>query len=329
MKKSIKQVSTALLCVFALGLPTRSANAMQVNGYTAFYSIVSSAMSPVLLSSFSAQSLMTRSSEAFDGAVSFLREKASAVAVSAMAPQTDLSTVDLAYIPTPISKPTAPALRKSSPMQRREAVFGSVAFSLKRLAASQSLAPSLAEIETGGFLDCKTNCTAAQKRLSATIAETAQASVRDKLNRINRVINNSIGYTRDIDLYNVTDRWAKPSETLSRQRGDCEDYAILKMAALNAAGLSMKDMGVVVLFDQRRRVYHAVLSVAVADNYFILDNVRDAVLVDKKLPDYMPLFSLVDGKAFFHGTRVGAKSKLTAKLLPLEKVAPGEGPEGL
>ncbi len=158
----------------------------------------------------------------------------------------------------------------------------------------------------------------------SAIAKSGQASIRDKLDAVNVAVNRAIRYRRDMDIYQATDHWAAPSETLARQQGDCEDLAILKMAALRAEGVDMKDMSIVVLFDQKRHFYHAVLSVAVDGNYFILDNMRDQVLPDSRLPDYQPLFSITGGKGYLHGLRAG-NNKQVASRMPLEKVAPGEG----
>ncbi|WP_246704364.1 transglutaminase-like cysteine peptidase [Rhizobium sp. P32RR-XVIII] len=205
-----------------------------------------------------------------------------------------------------------------------EAVFGSVTIPFKRLAAVKRLAPSLAEMESGAAIKCgKNGCSNATGVIKAALDQTAQASIRDKLNAVNVAVNHSIRYRRDSDIYQVADYWATPSETLARQQGDCEDFAILKMAALRAEGVDNKDMSIVVLFDQKRHFYHAVLSVAVNGNYFILDNMRDQVLPDSRLPDYQPLFSIADGKGYLHGLRAGTKQ--VASSMPLEKVAPGEG----
>jgi predicted transglutaminase-like cysteine proteinase len=138
-------------------------------------------------------------------------------------------------------------------------------------------------------------------------------------------INHSIRYRRDIDTYKVADYWATPTETLSRQQGDCEDFVILKMAALHAEGVDLKDMAIVVLFDHKRHFYHAILSVSVGGRYFILDNMRDEVLADSRLPDYLPLFSIAGGKGYLHGSRTPASQALAANMPRLEKVAPGEG----
>ncbi|MEX2740405.1 transglutaminase-like cysteine peptidase [Rhizobium mongolense] len=205
-----------------------------------------------------------------------------------------------------------------------DAVFGSVTIPFKRLAAVKRFAPSLAEMASGVVITCGAKgCTDAADVIKAAIAKTGQASIRDKLNAVNVAVNRAIRYRRGMDTYQAADHWAAPSETLTRQQGDCEDFAILKMAALRAEGVDMKDMSIVVLFDQKRHFYHAVLSVAVDGNYFILDNMRDQVLPDSRLPDYQSLFSIADGKGYLHGLRAG--NKQVASRMPLEKVAPGEG----
>lgn len=217
-------------------------------------------------------------------------------------------------------KPDAPAKATAS----NDAVFGTVTIPFKRLAALKRFAPSLAEMDSGAAISCSAKgCTDAAQVVKAALRQTTQASIRDKLNTVNAAVNHAIRYRKDIETYQVADYWATPSETLSRQQGDCEDFAILKMAALKAEGVDMKDMSIVVLFDQKRHFYHAVLSVAVNGTYFILDNMRDQVLPDSRLPDYQPLYSITAGKGYLHGIKAG--NKQVASAMPLEKVAPGEG----
>lgn len=203
-------------------------------------------------------------------------------------------------------------------------VFGTVAIPFKRLAAIKKLEPALAEIDSGTAISCGPDCSPSTAAVKASFTTTAQASIRDKLNAVNVAVNHSIRYARDIDLYQTADHWATPSETLARKAGDCEDFAILKLAALRADGVAQKDMSVVVLFDQKRHFYHAVLSVAIGGHYYILDNMRDEVLPDTRLPDYLPLYSISDGKGYLHGSRVQGAA-VAANTVPLEKVAPGEG----
>lgn len=210
----------------------------------------------------------------------------------------------------------------------KAAVFDTVSFSMRKLGALAKFAPSLDQIRANTAFTCRNaRCSRSAKAISETIGRNKTASLRDKLNIINSTVNEAIRYQRDHETYGVADRWAKPSETMTRGAGDCEDFAILKMAALHAMGVPADSMALVVVFDQRRKVYHAVLAVAAADRYFILDNVRNAVLGDRQIRDYMPLYSIVDGRGFFHGIKKKASGQI-AKLQPFELVAPGEGPEG-
>jgi len=221
-------------------------------------------------------------------------------------------------------EPVQPVARPVIGAPTGSAAFGTIAIPFKRLAALKKFEPSLVEMTDGTAIACSAGkCSEAATAIKVAFTKTSQSSARDKLNAVNVTINHTIRYSRDIDTYKVADYWATPAETLSHQQGDCEDFAILKMAVLHAEGIDLKDMSVVVLFDQKRHFYHAVLSVAVNGNRFILDNMRDEVLPDTKLPDYVPLYSIADGKGYLHGTRTGAKQ--VASATPLEKVAPGEG----
>ena len=203
-------------------------------------------------------------------------------------------------------------------------VFGSVAIPFKRLGALKKAAPTFAEIQSGRTLHCtESKCPIDLGSVKLASADGMGASIRDRMNRVNLAVNRAIRYQTDSETYGKADRWASPSETLKRRAGDCEDYALLKMAALAAQGVPLKDMSLVVLYDQKRSFYHAVLSVEVQGRHYILDNLRDQVLLDTQLPDYMPLFSISAGKGFLHGSRI--KNKSIAANVKLDNVAPGEG----
>lgn len=220
-------------------------------------------------------------------------------------------------------EPVHPIQPANTPMG--DSVFGTVAIPFKHLAALDKFAGPLAEIRSGKALGCGTSkCDAATAALAAAETKTAGASIRDKINTINFTVNHSIRYASDMDTYHVTDYWAKPSEALAHGQGDCEDFAILKMAALYNAGVDLDHMALVILFDQQRHFYHAVLSVNVNGNYLILDNMRDEVLSDKRIAEYLPLYSIVAGRGYLHGSR-DPHAQTVVAATPLAKVAPGEG----
>ncbi|CDZ48044.1 transglutaminase-like cysteine peptidase [Neorhizobium galegae] len=214
--------------------------------------------------------------------------------------------------------------KRAEPTAPNGAVFDTVAIPFKRLAALKKLAPALEEMESGTAVKCSgKGCSPAFAAIQLVGLNTSQSSIRDKLNAVNAAVNQSIRYRTDQDAYKVTDRWSTPRETLSQQQGDCEDFAILKMAALRAEGIDPDQMSIVVLFDQKRHFYHAVLSVEAGGKFLILDNMHNQVLLDTQLPDYMPLYSIKGGKGFLHGSR--RKDQNVAMATPLEKIAPGEG----
>ena len=134
------------------------------------------------------------------------------------------------------------------------------------------------------------------------------ASLRDegmiaKLEAVNSYINARVRFVDDRVQFGVTDRWLTASETLSRGRGDCEDYAIAKRAMLRAAGLADKDLYLVVLKDLTRRADHAVLVVRAAGRFLVLDNGTNRIVDSSDLFDYKPVLTFTANRAFTHGYR--------------------------
>ena len=80
------------------------------------------------------------------------------------------------------------------------------------------------------------NCPVAAQRLIGISAKGAWRSGRSRVGLVNRATNLSIRPVSDERQWGVADHWSDPFETLLSHRGDCEDYAILKYAALLEAG---------------------------------------------------------------------------------------------
>jgi transglutaminase-like putative cysteine protease len=142
---------------------------------------------------------------------------------------------------------------------------------------------------------------------------------------INTAVNRLIDYRSDKDVYGKLDYWAAPVEILTKGKGDCEDFAILKMAALKAAGVPADSMALVILRDASRNFFHAVLAVSTNSGTYVLDNLRDAVLTDRQLPQYQALYSLSAQGAWVHGYKRGSEFALQKRPTSLETVLPGEG----
>ena len=124
-----------------------------------------------------------------------------------------------------------------------------------------------------------------------------------KLEAVNSYVNARVRFIDDRIQFGVTDRWMTATETLTRGRGDCEDFAIAKRALLRAAGVADKDLYLVVLKDLTRRADHAVLVVRAAGRFLVLDNGTNRIVDSSDLFDYKPVLTFTAGKTFTHGYR--------------------------
>lgn len=131
----------------------------------------------------------------------------------------------------------------------------------------------------------------AAKRMIAIVEEAQKRDGRARIGEINRAINLAITATSDRTQYSAEDKWASPLMTFASGRGDCEDYALAKYAALRAAGFDDADLRLLIVHLPRSRTDHAVLSVRHEGRWLVLDNRRFALLDTAHL-DAEPLFAL-------------------------------------
>ncbi|WP_269930742.1 transglutaminase-like cysteine peptidase [Aminobacter sp. HY435] len=200
-------------------------------------------------------------------------------------------------------------------------VFGSVAIPMRNFPVAGRWANVYREID--GCAEA-TACGERGAAFAALAENTRDKRFLDKLATVNRAVNTLIAYRKDEATYGNLDYWAKPAEILSLGSGDCEDFAILKMAALIAAGVPAQSMSLVVLQDRSRGVYHAILSVATQSGTFILDNLSNTVTRDKAYRSYVPLYSFSTDRAWIHGAKPGTAQVATATG-NFATIAPGEG----
>jgi predicted transglutaminase-like cysteine proteinase len=90
----------------------------------------------------------------------------------------------------------------------------------------------------------------------------------------------------------VADHWSDPLETLQSDRGDCEDYAIVKYAALLEAGFSRDDVRIVILKQRASDEYHAVAAARVSDQWLLLDNLTLTLVRDRDVTRSIPEYVL-------------------------------------
>ena len=140
-------------------------------------------------------------------------------------------------------------------------------------------------------------CSAAARKFLDIVAQGRARTGLARVGVINRAVNLAIAPESDIDQWGVPDRWSPPLETLTTGRGDCEDYAIAKYAALLRAGMSKEDVKLVIVQRRIADEEHAVAAVRVGDRWFILDNRTQVLVPDLDLRGATPLVVLDSGGA--------------------------------
>lgn len=87
-----------------------------------------------------------------------------------------------------------------------------------------------------------------------------------ELDEVNRLVNEAIEPVTDQEVYGVSEFWTLPVD-----RGDCEDYALLKRQILIRRGWPKSALLLTVVRDENG-AGHAVLTVRTAQGDFIADN---------------------------------------------------------
>jgi predicted transglutaminase-like cysteine proteinase len=155
-------------------------------------------------------------------------------------------------------------------------------------------------------LDSRWNrvATAAVGGRAASFATALRGSDEQRrLEAVNAYVNGRVAFTNDSRQFGVADRWSSANETLARGRGDCEDYALAKLAMLRRAGFDDRDLYLVVLNDLARRADHAVLVVRSGGRFLVLDNGTNRLADSASLRDYRPVLTFTAGQRFTHGFR--------------------------
>jgi predicted transglutaminase-like cysteine proteinase len=192
--------------------------------------------------------------------------------------------------------PLAPAIANTVRQPARPGnpdVFGSVALAVSRTSLDDKWLP----VAGAGRLK-------SSGPWSAFLADARHLSRAAQISAVNSWVNARNNYVEDARQYGMMDYWANAAQSLSRGRGDCEDYAIAKMQMLRALGVPAGDMYLVIARDLVRRIDHAVLAVALNGDLLVLDNETNRILRSDEIRDYRPLFSFNAHKRWTHGYRI-------------------------
>jgi predicted transglutaminase-like cysteine proteinase len=135
-------------------------------------------------------------------------------------------------------------------------------------------------------------CAPGVARFVAIVDEARRHDGRERLDAVNRAVNQAITYTTDMVQHGVADLWSAPLATFTSGRGDCEDYAIAKYVALREAGVAAEDLRVLLVRDVVINEDHAVLAARQSGHWVILDNRNMRLIEDNDIKHLMPLFAI-------------------------------------
>lgn len=138
-----------------------------------------------------------------------------------------------------------------------------------------------------------------------------------KLKRINDFVNRNIGFEDDFSIWQQSDYWATPLETIGQGRGDCEDFAIFKYLSLRAAGIPDSRLRLIYVKAKLNTPNGPMLQAHMVLAYYatpnteplVLDNLDATIRPASKRSDLHPVFSF-NGGAIFAG--ISGKDKAAA-----------------
>jgi predicted transglutaminase-like cysteine proteinase len=121
----------------------------------------------------------------------------------------------------------------------------------------------------------------------------------DKLARVNEFFNRRIAFREDSEIWNQSDYWATPLETIGRGAGDCEDFSIAKYVTLKLMGIPVERMRLIYVRAQIGGPHSTVSQAHMVLGYYpsanaeplVLDNLVSEIRPAGRRPDLYPVFS--------------------------------------
>lgn len=140
------------------------------------------------------------------------------------------------------------------------------------IAASYMPAGGRTSQPIGHFEFCRSYPGDCQSKTSNPGVVSLTRELWDDMQDINNSINTMIEPVTDQDLWGVVEKWSYPVN-----KGDCEDYVLLKQRLLEAKGVPASTLFITVV-RQKNGDGHAVLAIRTDRGDFILDNLEPKIL---------------------------------------------------
>ncbi|SFZ72837.1 transglutaminase-like cysteine proteinase BTLCP [Chitinimonas taiwanensis DSM 18899] len=164
--------------------------------------------------------------------------------------------------------------------------------------------------------------------ISATLPEA------EKLKRVNDFFNRQIRFEDDSVIWQQTDYWATPLETLGRGAGDCEDFTIAKYFTLQMLDINPAKLRLTYVKAKIGGPSSTVSQAHMVLAYYsqpdaeplVLDNLIGDIRPASRRPDLLPVFSFnSDGIWVPGGSQPNASSDRLSRWKDLVARMRGEG----
>lgn len=114
----------------------------------------------------------------------------------------------------------------------------------------------------------------------------------EKLQRVNEFFN-QVTFINDIDHWGVEDYWATPTQLLTSNGGDCEDFSIAKYFTLRQMGIPADHLRLTYVKALKLNQAHMVLTYFKTPGVdpLVLDNLVDGIEKASNRDDLLPVYS--------------------------------------
>ncbi len=136
------------------------------------------------------------------------------------------------------------------------------------------------------------------------LKQSATLDELEKLQQINNFFNLRIRFESDRSVWQQSDYWATPLETMGRARGDCEDFSIAKYVSLLILGVPLEKLKITYVNARRGNVQNPVNQAHMVVAYYP-DSNADPLILDNLVADIRPASQRSDLKPIFSFNSAG------------------------
>jgi predicted transglutaminase-like cysteine proteinase len=131
------------------------------------------------------------------------------------------------------------------------------------------------------------------------LTESGTLPEEEQLRAVNDFFNRTLRFGTDAAIWDQTDYWASPLETMGRGKGDCEDFTIAKYATLKLLGIPGEKLRLTYVKARIGGMYSSLTQAHMVLSYYptptgeplILDNLISDIWPASQRKDLHPVFS--------------------------------------